>query len=71
MVSSDDNLNWISLFSNLSTSFHQLVGVPVYEDGAHCGFWDSPAVPVSNKNENQSDIVSNDAQAVELFISQQ
>ena len=37
LVSTDTELNWLSLFSNLSSPSHQLVGVPVYEDGGSCG----------------------------------
>ena len=37
LVSTDTELSWLSLFSNLSSPNHQLVGVPVYEDGGSCG----------------------------------
>ena len=37
LVSTDTELSWLSLFSNLSSPSHQLVGVPVYEDGGSCG----------------------------------
>jgi len=37
VVSTDTDLLWLSLFTNLSSPTHQLVGVPVYEDHAHCG----------------------------------
>lgn len=46
LVSTDSDLNWLSLFSNLSKPTHQIIGVPVFEDGAHCGDYDYPASPV-------------------------
>ena len=39
LVSTDTEINWLSLFSNLSSPSHQLVGVPVYEDGGSCGVY--------------------------------
>ena len=39
LVSTDTELNWLSLFSNLSSPSHQLVGVPVFEDGGSCGLY--------------------------------
>jgi len=37
LVSADSDLTWLSKFLNLSSPTHQLVGLPVYEDGAGCG----------------------------------
>ena len=39
VVSTDTELSWLSLFSNLSSPSHQLVGVPVFEDGGSCGLY--------------------------------
>ena len=39
LVSTDTELSWLSLFSNLSSPSHQLVGVPVFEDGGSCGLY--------------------------------
>jgi len=36
LVSVDSDLTWLSKFLNLSSPSHQLVGLPVYEDGAGC-----------------------------------
>lgn len=36
LVSAEPNLPWLSKFINLSSPSHQLVGLPVYEDGAGC-----------------------------------
>ena len=46
MVSTDTDLLWLSLFTNLSSPTHQLVGVPVYEDHAHCGIYGGGGDPV-------------------------
>ena len=46
LVSTDTELNWLSLFTNLSSPSHQLVGVPVYEDGANCGIYAGGGIPV-------------------------
>jgi hypothetical protein len=37
IVSADTDSVWLSLFHNLSSQFHQILLVPVYEDGATCG----------------------------------
>jgi hypothetical protein len=37
MVSTDTDSTWLPLFRNLSTPFHQILLVPVYEDGGTCG----------------------------------
>ena len=50
LVSTDTEINWLSLFSNLSSPSHQLVGVPVYEDGGSCGVYGggSPVNRITN-----------------------
>ena len=40
LVSADTELSWLYKFRNLSSSFHQLIGVPVFQDGGNCGLWD-------------------------------
>ena len=37
IVSTDTDSNWLPLFRNLSSSFHQVLLVPVYQDGGTCG----------------------------------
>ena len=37
LVSADTELNWLHQFKNLTAPYHQIIGVPVYEDGASCG----------------------------------
>lgn len=37
IVSSDTDSNWLPLFRNLTTTFHQILLVPVYQDGGTCG----------------------------------
>ena len=37
LVSADTELNWLYQFKNLTAPYHQIIGVPVYEDGASCG----------------------------------
>ena len=37
IVSTDTDSNWLPLFRNLSTPFHQILLVPVYQDGGTCG----------------------------------
>ena len=37
LLSSDTELSWLVQFRNMSGDHHQLIGVPVYEDGASCG----------------------------------
>ena len=39
LVSSDTDLSWLFKFVSKRTEYHQLVGVPVYDDGGHCGRW--------------------------------
>ena len=39
LVSSDTDLGWLFKFASKRSEYHQLVGVPVYDDGAHCGRW--------------------------------
>ena len=42
IISTDTDFNWLTLFSNLTTSFHQMVLVPVYQDGGTCGQYPGP-----------------------------
>ena len=37
LVSADTNLPWLYKFHNLTAPYHQLLGVPAYEDGVTCG----------------------------------
>lgn len=37
IISTDTDSNWLPLFYNLSSSFHQILLVPVYQDGGTCG----------------------------------
>jgi len=37
LVSADTELNWLHQFKKLTGPNHQIIGVPVYEDGASCG----------------------------------
>jgi len=37
LVSADTNLPWLYQFHNLTAPYHQLIGVPAYEDGVACG----------------------------------
>jgi len=37
IVSTDTDSNWLPLFRNLSSSFHQVLLIPVYQDGGTCG----------------------------------
>ena len=53
MVSTDTDLLWLSLFTNLSSPTHQLVGVPVYEDHAHCGIYGGGGDPVREKRKEK------------------
>ena len=46
LVSTESDLTWLSKFRNLSPPFHQLVGVPVYEDGAGCRHHGGGGLPV-------------------------
>ena len=46
LVSSDTDLGWLFKFVDNSSAFHQMVGVPVYEDGAHCGRFPGGSFPV-------------------------
>ena len=39
LVSTDTDLSWLFKFISNVTEYHQLVGVPVYDDGGHCGRW--------------------------------
>ena len=52
LVSTDTELNWLSLFSNLSSPSHQLVGVPVFEDGGNCGLYGGGGRPVRESQKN-------------------
>ena len=49
LVSTDSDLTWLSLFLNLSSPTHQLVGVPVYEDGGTCGIAGGGGIPVRER----------------------
>ena len=49
LVSAESDLTWLSKFHNLSSPFHQLVGVPVYEDGAGCGHHGDGGLPVRER----------------------
>ena len=40
LVSADTELAWLYKFKYLSCSYHQLIGVPVFQDGRNCGLWD-------------------------------
>ena len=40
LISADTELSWLYKFRNLSTDYHQLIGVPVFQDGGNCGRWD-------------------------------
>ena len=40
LVSADTELAWLYKFKYLSSSNHQLIGVPVFQDGGNCGLWD-------------------------------
>jgi hypothetical protein len=37
IVSADTDSVWLSLFQNLTSEFHQILLVPVNEDGVTCG----------------------------------
>ena len=37
IISTDTDSNWLPMFRNLSTPFHQILLVPVYQDGGTCG----------------------------------
>ena len=37
IISTDTDSNWLPLFSNLTSVFHQVLLVPVYQDGGTCG----------------------------------
>ena len=39
LVSADTELNWLYQFQNLTGDNHQIIGIPVYEDGANCGVY--------------------------------
>ena len=39
LVSTDTELNWLYQFRNLSGPGHQIIGIPVYDDGASCGHY--------------------------------
>ena len=39
VVSTDTDSNWLPLFRNLSSAFHQILLVPVYQDGSTCGHY--------------------------------
>ena len=49
LVSTESDLTWLSKFRNLSSPFHQLVGVPVYEDGAGCRHHGGGGLPVRER----------------------
>ena len=49
LVSAESDLTWLSKFHNLSSPFHQLVGVPVYEDGAGCRNYGGGGDPVRER----------------------
>ena len=49
LVSAESDLTWLSKFHNLSSPFHQLVGVPVYEDGGTCGIAGGGGIPVRER----------------------
>ena len=50
IVSADTEFAWLYKFRNLSSSYHQLVGVPVFQDGGSCGYKDGN-VPVLGREE--------------------
>ena len=37
LVSADTDSKWLTLFKNMTNSNHQILLVPVYEDGVTCG----------------------------------
>ena len=37
IISTDTDSNWLPMFRNLSNLFHQVLLVPVYQDGGTCG----------------------------------
>ena len=37
VLSVDTELSWLSQFHNITGPSHQIIGVPVYQDGANCG----------------------------------
>ena len=39
LISADTELSWLYKFKYLSCSYHQLIGVPVFQDGGNCGLW--------------------------------
>jgi len=39
VISTDTDSNWLPLFRNLSAPFHQILLVPVYQDGGTCGHY--------------------------------
>ena len=49
LVSVDSDLTWLSKFLNLSSPSHQLVGLPVYEDGAGCRHYEGGSLTVRER----------------------
>ena len=45
VISTDTDAAWLPMFSNLTSLFHQVLLVPVYQDGGTCG-----AYPGKRKN---------------------
>ena len=50
IVSADTELAWLYKFIELSSSFHQLIGVPVFQDGGNCGLYGG-SFPVLEKDQ--------------------
>ena len=57
LVSTDSDLTWLSLFLNLTSPTHQLVGVPVYEDGAGCRNYGGGGDPVRKRKSVELSII--------------
>ena len=45
LVSVDTELSWLSQFHNMTGPGHQIMGVPVYQDGANCGQYPGDGLP--------------------------
>ena len=45
VVSVDTELSWLSQFHNMTGPGHQIMGVPVYQDGANCGHYPGEGLP--------------------------